>query len=92
MNLSATGSHLIEITIFGASDSDTKRDLEEPWMVEIQNLVVTQPDSSASLSGSSSSATKAGSDSGSLSAASTNSVPRFLAGFATILVAILFYM
>lgn len=91
MNLSATGSHLIEITIFGASDSDTKRDLEEPWMVEIQNLVVTQPDSSASLSGSSSSATKAGSE-GSLSAASTNSVPRFLAGFATILEGILFYM
>ncbi|KAJ7818976.1 hypothetical protein B0H14DRAFT_3876836 [Mycena olivaceomarginata] len=40
-NLS-TGPHLLGIMIFGASISDTTRDFESPWSVEVQNLVVTQ--------------------------------------------------
>ncbi|KAJ7369128.1 hypothetical protein DFH08DRAFT_796921 [Mycena albidolilacea] len=80
-NLS-TGPHLLGIMIFGASSSDTKRDFESPWSVEVQNLVATQPDSSVGSDGSGGAVPKS---------ASTSFAPRAWFSFLTILVAILFH-
>lgn len=38
-NLVGTGEHFIQITIFGSVE-DPKRDVEAPWSLEIQNLVL----------------------------------------------------
>ncbi|KAJ7252203.1 hypothetical protein C8J57DRAFT_1351368, partial [Mycena rebaudengoi] len=47
--LSATSSHSLRIVVSGASESavNGRRDITSPWGLEIQNLVITQPDSSS---------------------------------------------
>ncbi|KAJ7152422.1 hypothetical protein C8R46DRAFT_1197630 [Mycena filopes] len=91
--LSAIGEHFLQISIVGPaasdSDSDTRvlsQDLKkastDPWMLEMQNLVITQGGSSAgggTVSGSSATSTsKSGGDSGGdtdVGAASAVNVP-----------------
>jgi len=73
-NLTATDTHYLEISVLGSAAG--RRDTES-WALELQNFVITQPDSSATgISGSTDSAStasaKAGSGSGSTNAASTN--------------------
>ncbi|KAF7373058.1 hypothetical protein MSAN_00513300 [Mycena sanguinolenta] len=91
-NLTAE-EHFISISIFGAIDE--RRDIEAPWSLELQNLVITQPSSaSVSLSGGQSSSTssaKAGAD-GNLSAASMNSISWSLLVFTATMATISLYM
>ncbi|KAJ7200674.1 hypothetical protein B0H12DRAFT_1164147 [Mycena haematopus] len=70
-NLSV-GTHFLGISIFGAVDVG-RRDIESPWALELQNLVITEPSSSVTGQSSSTSTAKAGDD-GNLSAASVNYV------------------
>ncbi|KAJ6541611.1 hypothetical protein B0H19DRAFT_1173822 [Mycena capillaripes] len=94
-DLSVTGTHILNIYLHGPSDSFSKRDLESPWSVEIQNLVITQPDSSASSSGSLTRSVASGSTStvsGPPSAGSAASAPVFSLTLLAILSIVLFYV
>ncbi|KAJ7783374.1 hypothetical protein B0H14DRAFT_3893852 [Mycena olivaceomarginata] len=46
-----TGLHFIGISVLGAIGTDTRWDIELPWSLEIQNLVITQPISSVGRGG-----------------------------------------
>jgi len=87
-NLTGTSTHFLQISVFGAIDS--RRDIEAPWALEIQNLVITKPDSSVSTNSQAEASTTAV-GSGSLNAASTTLVPWRLVIF-TVLLSICFYM
>ncbi|KAJ7458476.1 hypothetical protein FB451DRAFT_1273228 [Mycena latifolia] len=97
-NLSATTTHSLFITIIGASNGDSRRDIDGPWSLEIQNLVVTQPTSSSGLpsgvsSGASTASAKAGAGGDdSPSGAAPTAIPAALALLAILAATAFVYM
>ncbi|KAJ6529544.1 hypothetical protein DFH09DRAFT_1370976 [Mycena vulgaris] len=91
--LSVTVTHVVEIQLHGPSESLSKRDSGSPWSIEIQNLVITQPDPSVSSIGSPTHSAAPGStsatDSGSPSTGSATSAPLSSLTSLTILSALL---
>ncbi|KAJ7721895.1 hypothetical protein B0H16DRAFT_1790163 [Mycena metata] len=70
-DLSATGEHFLEISIFGPVEN-ARRDSGDPWTLEIQNLAITQPESSASGSSVTASAKAGDGGDSNVSVASAN--------------------
>ncbi|KAJ7726325.1 hypothetical protein DFH07DRAFT_852852 [Mycena maculata] len=72
-NLTATVEHTFEIFANGPSSiSNSRRDAGDSWVLEVQNLVITQPNASASTTGN-------------FSAASKYSIPGYLLGTSVLL-------